>query len=94
MNNVKLAAVFNSEEETNSIFYGSNSILKLRTTTKDNQGNVICEFNELMAENSILQTNYTATGDKIVFDCSFSQYYSDALNNYKNGELAADFKDN
>ena len=81
-NNVKLAAVFNHEDELNSIFYGSNSILKLRTTTKDILGNVICEFNELMAENSILQTNYTASGDKIAFDCSFSQYYSDASNNY------------
>lgn len=80
--NVKLAAVFDYEEETKSIFYGSTSLFRLSTTTKDSNGNVICEFNELMAENSILQTNYTASGDQIVFDCSFSQYYSDASNNY------------
>jgi len=79
--NVKLAAVFPSDQY--SIFYGPASIFQFPSTTQDaNTGNVICEFNELIAENSILQTNYSASGDQMIFECIPPVYKANSSNNY------------
>jgi hypothetical protein len=80
--NLKLAAIFRVDP-SGSIFYGPNSIFNFSTKTTDASGNVICEFNEVIAETPILQTNYTASGDSITFDCiAGEKYFENALNNY------------
>lgn len=80
--NVKLAAVFENDA-SGSIFYGPNSVFCFSSATTDSSGNVICEFNEVLAETEILQSAYTASGDYLLFECSANQYSANTNNNYK-----------
>jgi hypothetical protein len=82
--NLKLAAVFPNDSDgvvNNSIFYGSNSLYAFSDSVKDSSNNVICEFNELLAENSILQSSYTTDITKIEFQCIAGPGYDNSYNN-------------
>lgn len=71
--NLKLAAVFQSDA-SNSIFYGNNSFFKFSERIKDGSGNIICEFNELLSESPILQTDYDASNASIQYISTTSGY--------------------
>jgi len=86
--NLKLAAVFPNDYDgakNNSIFYGSNSFYAFSDAVKDSSNNsvsnVICEFNELVSENSILQSSYETSNTSLVFQCIAGPGYDNSYNN-------------
>jgi hypothetical protein len=93
--NLKLAAKF--MYDPSSIFYGQESFLGyLPTITKysdaaqkvpiyyaDNSGNPIFEFNELIAEYPILQSNYDGSNVTISFNCFADGYKDSSYNDFR-----------
>lgn len=76
--NLKLAAVF--PQDASSIFYGANSFFCFSDLGMTDSSNVICEFNELLSEHGILESNYDASNTYVSFTCKLPGYY-DSSNN-------------
>ena len=71
--NLKLAAVF-PYDPSYSLFYGSVSFFAFSSAITDASNNVICEFNELLSENPILQSSYDSLNASMIFQCIMSGY--------------------
>jgi len=78
--NLKLAAVFPCD--ANSLFYGSPSACAFLTDLSDNSGNVVCEFNELVAQSPILQSSFDSSNAIIKFKCDASGYRDNSYNDF------------
>ena len=72
VSNLKLAAVF--PYDASSVFYGTTSLFTFSDLIKDTSGNVICEFNELLAETPILQSSYNSLNTTLQYVCDASGY--------------------
>lgn len=73
--NMKYAVVF--PDSSNSIFYGTTSVFQFPTTYRDPSNNVVCELNNLIADATILQSNYDISGtNQLIFSCDASGYDS------------------
>ena len=79
--NLKLAAQFIYDE--NSLFYGSESFLGFIPTVTDSSNNPIFEFNELIADYPILQSNYDASNVTLSFKCIASGYTNMPQNDFQ-----------
>lgn len=77
--NLKLAAVFPSD--ANSMFYSTPSACAFLTDISDNSGNIICEFNQLVAESPILQSSFDSSNAYIRFKCKDYEY-DNSYNNF------------
>lgn len=71
--NLKLAAVF-PYDPVESLFFGAESFFAFPDLTKDASNNVICEFNELIAESPILQSSYTSNNTSLTFRSVLTEY--------------------
>jgi hypothetical protein len=79
--NLKLAAVF-PYDPSGSIFYGTQSLLAFSDLNKDASENVICEFNEILSESPILQSDYDASNTSLTYMCDHNLVgYNNEYNN-------------
>jgi len=78
--NLKLAAVF-PYDASGSLFCGTGSFFKFSESIKNPITNdIICEFNEIISESPILQSNYDASNTQIMFVCNIIGYNNDYNN--------------
>ena len=79
--NLKLAAVFPHDPEE-SLFVGAQSFFAFSDLIKDASNNSICEFNELLSENPILQSSYSSINTTLQLKCVLEQYDNSYNNVY------------
>jgi hypothetical protein len=79
--NIKLAAKF-IKDDPDSLFYGSESFFGFLENVRDSDGNPICEFNELVAESPIIQSNYDGSNVAVSFKCIASGYQNISKNDF------------
>lgn len=84
--NVKLAAVF--KYDPNTIFYGFGSVFNMPTIVTDLSQGVVCEFNELIGETPINQTDYTSIGTYFTLECNADPSNGTYDNQYNNITVA------
>ena len=92
--NLKLAAVF-PYDPADSLFYGSVSLFAFSGLVTDASinGNVICEFNELLSESPILQSSYDSLNTTLTYICDASGYdssYNNLTVSVPNGNYTLD----
>lgn len=79
--NLKLAILF--PVSSDFIFTSDSSCFRLPNYIRDASQNVICELNDIISDNSILQSNYVVTGtNEIHLICSAPGYSGSSLNHY------------
>jgi hypothetical protein len=71
--NLKLAAVF-PYDPVESLFVGAQSFFAFSDNIKDASNNSICELNELLSENPILQSSYYSVNSTLQLKCTLPQY--------------------